>query len=124
MNQRNTVLLSLLAVGALGLSTAAHAGAAKTTYPVVFAHGMAGFDNLLGYDYWGDDYGMFVGDSCQLFEIGCNEDIAKHDESRLQKNDCLESADAPDLGSGGAILWVRVPLRAFEAELGRISWAE
>jgi triacylglycerol lipase len=55
---------------------AARAGAARTTYPVVFAHGMAGFDNILGYDYWGDDYGTFVGDPCDAFlEVYCNGDI-------------------------------------------------
>jgi pimeloyl-ACP methyl ester carboxylesterase len=55
---------------------AAHAGAARTTYPVVFAHGMAGFNNILGYDYWGDDYGTFVGDPCdELFEVYCNGDL-------------------------------------------------
>lgn len=75
---RNTqpLLLALLTLGALGLSTPAHAGAARTTYPVVFAHGMGGFNNLLGYDYWGDDYGTFVGDPCDEFlEVYCNEDI-------------------------------------------------
>jgi pimeloyl-ACP methyl ester carboxylesterase len=65
-------LLVSLGVGGEG----AHAGAARTTYPVVFAHGMAGFDDILGYDYWGDDYGTFVGDPCdELFEVYCNGDI-------------------------------------------------
>jgi triacylglycerol lipase len=66
--------LFALSVAMLGLSAQAQAGAAKTTYPVVFAHGMGGFDNLLGYDYWGDDYGTFVGDACDKFlEIYCND---------------------------------------------------
>ncbi|MFE8603785.1 esterase/lipase family protein [Archangium violaceum] len=72
MKKLHTLLMALCA---LGLTTQAHAGASKTTYPVVFAHGMAGFDDILGYDYWGDDYGMFVGDTCSLFEVPCNEDI-------------------------------------------------
>jgi triacylglycerol lipase len=60
----------------LGVAAQAHADAVKTTYPVVFAHGMAGFDDILGYDYWGDDYGTFVGDPCdELFEVYCNGDI-------------------------------------------------
>lgn len=78
MKKLHTLLLALCA---LGLTTEARAGAAKTTYPVVFAHGMAGFDNILGYDYWGDDYGMFVGDTCSLFEIPCNEDIDRGQKS-------------------------------------------
>jgi triacylglycerol lipase len=37
---------------------------------------MGGFDDLLGYDYWGDDYGTFVGDACNEFlEVYCNGDI-------------------------------------------------
>ncbi|PTL79675.1 triacylglycerol lipase [Vitiosangium sp. GDMCC 1.1324] len=78
MKKLHTLVLALCA---LGLTTEARAGAAKTTYPVVFAHGMAGFDDILGYDYWGDDYGMYVGDTCQLFEIGCNEDIDANQQS-------------------------------------------
>jgi triacylglycerol lipase len=75
MRHIQSLLLALLSVGALGLGTPVHA-AARTTYPVVFAHGMAGFDNLLGYDYWGDDYGTFVGDPCdELLEVYCNGDL-------------------------------------------------
>jgi pimeloyl-ACP methyl ester carboxylesterase len=60
----------------LTLAAQAHAGADRTTYPVVLAHGMAGFDNLVGLDYWGDDYGTFVGDPCDGFlEVSCNGDI-------------------------------------------------
>ncbi|MBN1206527.1 MAG: acetyltransferase [Myxococcaceae bacterium] len=76
MRHTQPLFLALLAMSALGLATPAHAGAAKTTYPVVFAHGMSGFDDLLGYDYWGDDYGTFVGDACdELLEIYCNGDL-------------------------------------------------
>ena len=78
MKKLNTLLAALFAVG---FATQADAGAAKTTYPVVFAHGMAGFDNILGYDYWGDDYGMFVGDTCQTFESDCNEDLDANQQS-------------------------------------------
>jgi pimeloyl-ACP methyl ester carboxylesterase len=61
---------------ALAFATQAQAGADRTTYPVVFAHGMGGFDDILGYDYWGDDYGTFVGDPCnELFETSCNGDL-------------------------------------------------
>ncbi len=53
----------------------------KTTYPIVFAHGMAGFDDILGYDYWGDDYGVYVLDTCQWGEYYCNHDINSSQES-------------------------------------------
>ncbi len=60
----------------LAAVSALQAGAARTTYPVVFAHGMGGFDNILGYSYWGDDYGVFVGDPCNEFlEVTCNGDL-------------------------------------------------
>lgn len=72
------VCAKLAAVGlAALLSSPLMAGAAKTTYPVVFAHGMGGFDDILGYSYWGDDYGVFVGDPCDEFlEVTCNGDIS------------------------------------------------
>ena len=66
---RKVVVFFLVCVGVF-------ARAEKTTYPVVFAHGMAGFDDILGYDYWGDDYGVFVGDPCDKFlEVYCNSYI-------------------------------------------------
>ncbi|HMY10782.1 MAG TPA: acetyltransferase, partial [Turneriella sp.] len=68
--------LSLLFVAVAALNGSAFAAVPKTTYPVVFAHGMAGFDDLLGYSYWGDDYGVFVGDPCDEFlEVTCNGNI-------------------------------------------------
>lgn len=64
------VSISLFSFGPLS------AGAARSTYPVVFAHGMGGFDNLFGFDYWGDDFGQFVGDPCDAFlETLCNWDL-------------------------------------------------
>jgi triacylglycerol lipase len=53
----------------------------KTLYPIVFAHGMAGFDDILGYDYWGDDYGVYVLDTCQWGESYCNHDINSNQQS-------------------------------------------
>lgn len=75
MRRLPVALLASLSILA-GSAGAAQAAAPKTSYPVVFAHGMGGFDNLLGYDYWGDDYGTFVGDACNEFlEVYCNGDI-------------------------------------------------
>lgn len=45
----------------------------KTLYPIVFAHGMAGFDDILGYDYWGDDYGYYVLDPYANWDININQ---------------------------------------------------
>jgi hypothetical protein len=94
MKKLNTLLAALFAVG---FATQAEAGAAKTTYPVVFAHGMAGFDNILGYDYWGDDYGMFVGDSCQFAEVGCNEDIDGNQKSYVAQVQAFQNSEVRGL---------------------------
>ena len=65
-----------------GLSTGALARADKTEYPVVFAHGMLGFDELVGIDYFGNDYGVFVGDPCDAFlETSCNNEIDKKQQA-------------------------------------------
>jgi pimeloyl-ACP methyl ester carboxylesterase len=91
------IALAVLVSGALGLGTQAHAGAAKTTYPVVFAHGMGGFNNLLGYDYWGDDYGTFVGDACSLLEVGCNEDIDGNQQAYVAQVQAFQSSEVRGL---------------------------
>ncbi len=58
------------------------ARADKTDYPVVFAHGMMGFDQLVGIDYFGNDYGVFVGDPCDGFlETSCNSEINKNQQA-------------------------------------------
>jgi len=91
------IALVALATGAFGLSTQAQAGAARTTYPVVFAHGMGGFDNLLGLEYWGDDYGTFVGDPCSFLEIGCNEDIDGGQKAYVAQVPAFQSSEVRGL---------------------------
>jgi triacylglycerol lipase len=53
--------------------------ASETTYPVIFAHGMAGWDSIAGYNYFGEDgYGTFIGDACSWGESnGCNNWISR-----------------------------------------------
>ena len=76
MNRIQRVVMTGLFAGVLGGAPASWAGAAKTQYPVVFAHGMGGFDDLLGYDYWGNDFGTFVGEACESrFDTSCNSDL-------------------------------------------------
>lgn len=36
----------------------------KTIYPVFLVHGAWGFDKILGFEYFSNDYGVFVGKSC------------------------------------------------------------
>jgi triacylglycerol lipase len=77
---------------------AARASAARTTYPIVFAHGMGGFNNLLGYDYWGDDYGTFVGDPCdELLEVYCNGDIDYGQKAYVAQVQAFQTSEARGL---------------------------
>jgi triacylglycerol lipase len=91
------IALVALAAGAFGLTPQAHAGAARTTYPVVFAHGMGGFNNLLGLEYWGDDYGTFVGDPCSFLEIGCNEDLDRGQKAYVAQVQAFQSSEVRGL---------------------------
>ncbi|MBI5550151.1 MAG: acetyltransferase [Desulfobacterales bacterium] len=73
--KRMTWLLLVFLLVAFTASSAL-AKADKTAYPVVFAHGMLGFDKLIGINYFGNDYGVFVGDACdESLEITCNREI-------------------------------------------------
>jgi pimeloyl-ACP methyl ester carboxylesterase len=77
---------------------AARAGAARTTFPVVFAHGMGGFDDILGFDYWGDDFGTFVGDPCDAFlEVYCNGDIDSGQKAYVAQVQPFQTSEARGL---------------------------
>jgi len=83
MAKKSWMILGLLGAIAGGGSAEAR-DAPRTTYPIVFAHGMAGFDDIAGYDYWGDDYGVFVLDPCDGFlETTCNSDISSSQKSYI-----------------------------------------
>lgn len=81
-------LLKSLALATLAtvLPLSAAAETAKvTTYPVVFAHGMSGWDSLAGFHYFGSDSGTFVGDSCQFLEVnGCNDWIYRSQSDKTE----------------------------------------
>jgi len=86
-------LSCLLTAGLAGTATARDAN--KTVYPIVFAHGAGGFDDLLGYDYWGDDWGVFVLDPCDGFlETSCNADINTAQKSFIASVTPLQSSEA------------------------------
>ena len=84
-NALNLVRQTTLAgIAALGMVTATHAETSdETRYPVVFAHGMAGFVDILGHHYFGDDLtGAFVGDACSFMELnGCNGWVSEGQQS-------------------------------------------
>jgi len=72
----------------------AFARADKTVYPVVFAHGMMGFDQLVGLDYFGNDYGVFVGDPCDKFlETTCNRKIDRKQQAFASEVNPFQSSE-------------------------------
>jgi triacylglycerol lipase len=72
---------TILAMFLLGTSIS-FAAVPKTTYPVVLVHGLGGSEDILGVPYWGDDYGIFVGDPCDgALEIACNANIDPQQQS-------------------------------------------
>lgn len=93
MRKLPVALLASISILA-GSEGAALAAAPKTSYPVVFAHGMGGFDNILGYDYWGDDYGTFVGDACNEFlEVYCNDNIDSGQKAYVAQVAAFQSSE-------------------------------
>lgn len=77
--------LALLAALAAASPLAAADTARVTRYPVVFAHGMAGWDALGGFSYFGNDLGLFVGDSCAVLPVpGCNSWITGAQSARTE----------------------------------------
>lgn len=93
MGKRVLRYLIMLA-GIMAISGAAFAGASKTAYPVVFAHGSFGFDEVAGIFYFGDDYGTFVGDPCDgLFETSCNGYINRAQKAYATKVWAFQSSE-------------------------------
>ena len=79
--------LAFVSAASLTFSNSVLAGtyeADETSYPVIFAHGMAGFDSIAGYHYFGEDgWGTFIGDACSFMELnGCNDWIAWGQQAR------------------------------------------
>lgn len=95
-NLKFSAVLALSCLFTVGLAGNASArDANKTLYPIVFAHGMGGFNDILGYDYWGDDWGVFVLDPCDGFlETTCNVDISLSQKSFIGSVTPLQSSEA------------------------------
>ena len=92
------VLLAVLLLGGLGCSSEARRAAGKTLHPVVFAHGLGGFNNVLGFDYWGDDYGLFVGDPCNgALELNCNPYLDDRQRTFIAQVPAFESSEVRGL---------------------------
>ena len=106
-----TLVASTLSLGAIS----AHAENATTTkYPVILAHGMAGWDSLGGFNYFGNDSGTFVGDSCQFLEVnGCNNWI---NESQTPKTEAFQVTSLNSSEVRGNELYDQV--RSFMATTG------
>jgi len=93
--KRKTFMVLFIAVFLLvGFSPSVFARASKTQYPVVFAHGSFGFDEVFGMYYFGDDYGTFVGDPCDcLFESKCNRYINRSQKAYATKVWAFQSSE-------------------------------
>lgn len=94
LKKRGTLLAvgaALLWIGAAPLS----AGASRSTYPVVFAHGLGALDNFLGFFYFGDDYGAFVGRACdELLRLSCNADLDPGQQAYAARVTPFQSSEA------------------------------
>lgn len=87
-------ILTMIGLALCLTVSGAWARADKTTYPVVFAHGMMGFDQFLGIDYFGSDYGVFVGDPCdQFLEISCNRKIDRNQQAYAAEVNPFQSSE-------------------------------
>jgi pimeloyl-ACP methyl ester carboxylesterase len=92
------ILLVVLVAGVLGCSSEDEADSLRTAHPVVFVHGMGGFNNILGFDYWGDDYGTFVGDPCNgVIELNCNRYISVQQRAFIAQMPAFESSEVRGL---------------------------
>ncbi len=69
---RKVLLATALSAAALITASPALAGADKTNHPVVMVHGMAGFDDILGYHYFSDTYGRKLYTNCNWYS-SCNK---------------------------------------------------
>src|SRR5262245_4713647 len=86
-------IAAMLALFLWGTSTGL-AAVPPTSYPVVLVHGLGGYDNLLGNPYWGDDYGVFIGDPCdQFLETSCNPNIDSRQRTFVAQLIPLESSE-------------------------------
>jgi len=81
----------------------------ETTYPVIFAHGLFGFDDIAGLNYFGEDlWGTFVGDSCAFLEMdGCNEWIARGQQTN-NKAERFQSTSMQSSEVRGAMMYDNV----------------
>ena len=52
MHNRTRLSLALGIIASVAICIPAQAGYTQTKYPIVLAHGMLGFDNILGINYW------------------------------------------------------------------------
>ncbi len=92
---RKMVLFSTLAtlLSIIAAVTAADA-CSKTTYPVFLVHGAWGFDRILGFEYFADDYGTFVGNPCrEENEVDCNPYIDSAQEVHALSIHTVQSSE-------------------------------
>jgi len=78
-----TISMTLSIIAAAFVSGNVMAATAATTKnPTILAHGMMGFDSLVGIQYFGDEWGVSVSDSCGFLEVGCNSWVSSAQDSK------------------------------------------
>ena len=102
---RSTVWLGLCAWllwGGLRVEQAE--GQAATKRPIVLVHGAAGFDDVLGFDYWGNDWGSYVLDPCDApLEVACNPAVATTQRSYVASLASYQSSEPRGLALADAV---------------------
>ncbi|MEK1905529.1 MAG: triacylglycerol lipase [Pseudomonas sp.] len=94
MNNKNT-LLALCIGSSLLLSGTAQAGLfgstgyTKTKYPIVLAHGMLGFDSILGIDYWYGIPSALRSDGASVYVT----EVSQLNTSELRGEELLEQVE-------------------------------
>ncbi|MBB2496086.1 triacylglycerol lipase [Aquipseudomonas ullengensis] len=94
MNNKNT-LLALCIGSSLLLSGTAEAGLfgstgyTKTKYPIVLAHGMLGFDSILGIDYWYGIPSALRSDGASVYVT----EVSQLNTSELRGEELLEQVE-------------------------------
>ncbi len=87
MHRKTNIAFTLGIAATLAVSLQAHASYTETKYPIVLAHGMLGFDSILGIDYWYGIPAALRKDGAQVYitEVSQLDTSEKRGEQLLQQ---------------------------------------
>lgn len=102
-NKRHPFLIAALIATTTLLGTSmTHAGADRTTHPVVMVHGMGGFDDILGYHYFSDTYGRKLYQNC-YWRTNCNKYLDNRQVAAVASMTPFESSEHRGLQLANAV---------------------